>query len=148
MNSQIHVLSAKFIDFNAKLNEHLFVFNRQSFEKVSKEKIIDNDASHFLTSSSSNKKQCERKNKNNFIAHTKSDNRFTQPFNKYECENNSNFAFRNTADNRFRGRSYENHESQAIRVRIEFANFRNLDDFQQKLKAKIEKRIGKQSVLY
>lgn len=84
MNEQIHVLSAKFINFNAKLNEHLFIFNRQSAEPVNKDQIIDNDASKFLVASNSIKKPKEKK-ENKFIAQTESNNRFAQPFNKHEC---------------------------------------------------------------
>lgn len=46
--------------------------------------MIDSDASHFLIKNNTNKKSSEKKKKN-FIAHTKSNNRFAQPFNKHEC---------------------------------------------------------------
>lgn len=117
MNSQLHILSAKFVKFNASLNEHLLDFNRSKIQRVDASKIIDEDTLPFIET---------KKNETH--------------------QNNNKISFRNSAPNRFFKQPNANVESQSIKVRIEFAFVCNLDIFQQQLKAKIEQRIGNQMV--
>lgn len=48
MNKQIHVLSAKYVDFNIKINKYLNDFNRINIDKLYPKNIIDDDAKPYM----------------------------------------------------------------------------------------------------
>lgn len=48
MDKQIHVLSAKYVDFNIKVNHHLLDYNRKKLNKIDADKIIDDDTKPFM----------------------------------------------------------------------------------------------------
>lgn len=97
MNQQMHVLSAKFIDFNVRVNNFVFDFNVKTSDKFKINEVIDRDARKFFvkektsknntvttesfSSSSSSVDACTKNQRNgqkSHISHTrKQDNRFS-----------------------------------------------------------------------
>lgn len=112
MNTQIHVLSAKYIDFDAKINHHLFEFNRSKEQKIDACNVIDVDSLHFTI------------------------------YEKQSTEHWKDFCFENSAANRFRGKLDVHHFTSHIVVRVEFAAVKSLSKFVREMKNQFEKRIG------
>lgn len=54
MNKQIHILSAKKINFNIKINNHLLDFNRINMNKIYPNKVIDSETNAFTTNKADN----------------------------------------------------------------------------------------------
>lgn len=117
INLQLHVLSAKFIDFNAKINNHIHDLNRFKIQTIDADQVLDMDALPFIEKSQRNLSQFANK-----------------------------FCFRNSAINRFIGRYDSKSNSESIIVRIEYASVTNLTTFKQKLWEEFEQRTGNNSV--
>lgn len=52
MNQQIHILSAEFISFNAKLNNFIETSKQTTKIKINADEVIDKDAKVFFTENS------------------------------------------------------------------------------------------------
>lgn len=48
-NQQLHVLSSKFVQFNARVNNFIFDHNKLFKEKIKTSKVVDSDARRFFT---------------------------------------------------------------------------------------------------
>lgn len=116
MNNQLHVLSAKFINFNAKINEHLMEFNRKKKQQIEISEIIDGDTLPFI---------------NNIQNST---------------EVSSTCCFENSAVNRFRGKLDKHYVSNFIAVRVDFVEVTDLKKFESEMKNQIEQQVGTNSV--
>lgn len=117
MNNQLHVLSAKFINFNAKINEHLMEFNRSRNQQIEIDEIIDCDTPPFMVQS---RKPAPVRN---------------------------NFCFENIASNRFQSfEKNENCRLNSIVVRVEFASVNDLNGLVNDIKKQFEHRMGIGSV--
>lgn len=115
MNNQLHVLSAKFINFNSKMNEFLFNFKNND-ASISKEiNIVDEDVIHFTTYNQSSIKSYGQINqskrsknkiavkesnivhmKNNFISSDKINQRIHGISNKFDYTRCIKIAMQNT----------------------------------------------------
>lgn len=82
MNTQIHILSAKFINFNAKINEHFLSLNKKKL--MDNNAIIDSDAKHYFTNekTKNNNKNKEIIKVNIFSNKTMLSHPFSQNFDK------------------------------------------------------------------
>lgn len=120
MNKQIHVLSAKYVDFNIKVNRHLLDFNRNTINKIDADKVIDIDAVPFMTT-----KDCVKSSEikiDELPSKTKlSSCRFVQPFMKSDY-------------------------TRFIRVKVNDTNINNLDQFNRDFTSEFEQCIGKNIV--
>lgn len=116
MNQQIHVLSTKFIEFNAKIIKHIHDYNRSKNQTIIVDQIVDKDALPFIDVSQQ----------------------------KQSCENY--FCFKNSATNRFINKCNYRLNSESIIARIEFATVNNLSIFTQKLKKEFERRMGSNAI--
>lgn len=48
MNRQLHILSAKYVEFNEKINKYLFAFNRGNPKQIEPNDIIDSETKPFI----------------------------------------------------------------------------------------------------
>lgn len=84
VNRQIHVLSAKYVDFNTKMNRCLLDFNRMNMShKINNNEIIDDDAKPYMEMHErgvEEKASSDKPVTNNKL----SSGRFVRPYDKYD----------------------------------------------------------------
>lgn len=114
MNRELHVLSAKYIHFNGKMNNFLRDYNRQKLTKS--KNIIDQDAKPFITQIKKKSKQAKQTNL--FASHATADRRLFCKYDSY---------------------AYTRH----ITVHIENAEVYDLNTFVNEFKTKYEKHFGR-----
>lgn len=81
MNGQMHILSSKFIDFNAKICNFLYDYNQKNNNQINIKDFIDDDTLSFM-------EKDIRDNVNTFAFHNKATNRFMSKFNMFGYSNN------------------------------------------------------------
>lgn len=116
LNHQMHVLSAMFVKFNAKMNEHLLDFNRNKNTNIEASEIIDANTLPFM----------ERKQNK----HGK------------RIEVTNQFSNKESIANRFEGNFNRSAHSKSVVVRIKNAIIQNLDSFVSEFKTKFEHCAG------
>lgn len=132
INQQVHVLSAKFIDYNARVNNFIFDFNEKFGENIKISKIIDRDARKFLVRETASKQQTNGANT--------SSSRVGDAVN--DSEHETRISDSKTALNRF----VQPYDSSAYTKRIKVAmndiNGKDLCVVTNMLKTKFEAIIG------
>lgn len=126
MNHQLHVLSAKYIEFNRKINNHIFDFNKRQNHTILVDQVIDKDALPFIEQSKLKQpdrviKLCEKMAENQFASSQLADGRFGEHFNQFTY-------------------------SKFVRVCINEARISNLNNFIDEFESFLSKIIGKKAI--
>ena len=126
LNKQMHVLSAKYVQFNARINNHLLDCSRIMNADMSREILVDSDTLPFIADEKMGHKIASIEPKtvckaNKFASDESSDDRFGKQYNKYNY-------------------------SKFIKVRLENTNIVNIDTFANEFKSNLMHVIGKQIV--
>lgn len=137
MNEQLHILSAKYIQFNGKINKHIFEYNRQKANHINRDEIIDVDVEPFLgTKSSINNTQKQTHVQNN-----------KKSSNQQKSSRKPNIiSSGKSSSNRF-GAAYMKYEySKYVKVIIKEAAVYNLNEFVSEVKNEFINTMGKNIV--
>lgn len=120
MNKQVHVLTAKYIDFNVKIHRHLLDYNRKNANKIGAREIIDDDAKPYMLLGDDND-VTERVIVKSAVKKPMSTHRFVRPFNDSDY-------------------------TRCIRVDIKHENIDDLERFKSNFASEFEQCIGKNTV--
>lgn len=147
MNRQIHVLSAKYVQFNDIIKNLLLDLNRAMSTKIQQDNVVDIDAVPFMVSQAA---CCTTNNENVLNANLHDDVVADDPSSFIEIRTNidanNKSAGWDASTDRF-GKIYNKFGySKLIRVRIENANIVDIGLFTEQLKSRFIHTIGSKTV--
>lgn len=133
LNRQMHILSAKYVDFNDKINKHLLQFNAKFNQPISRKEIIDSDTKPFIQKYYNNKNDAKFQHEPNFTSKQESDRNL--------------ISLRRKITNRFAVKYDPFAYTKSILVAIHDTKIYNLDRFKVEFTEQFEILLGNKNLI-
>lgn len=135
MNEQIHVLSAKYIKFNAQINNHILDYNKKSTSKINREQVIDRDVELYLLKE---KVAIETKDTLHNVKQIPTNGKISAVQHNTFCVSNDP----ELTANRFNDKYSKHVYSKYLKIRIQKIHINNSALFINEIKKKLKNTVG------